>query len=92
MNDSIQRTRRVARTITIELTLCKACSICSEICPRQVLGKDSRGYPVVERLGDCSVCLSCEWHCPDFAIEVAQEKAVAASPSGQPLADNMKEA
>jgi 2-oxoglutarate ferredoxin oxidoreductase subunit delta len=67
------RPRRLARAVTVDLSLCKACGICRAICPRDVFGVDEFGYPVVVRPNDCSVCFACEWHCPDFAIEVDYE-------------------
>jgi len=72
--------------VELELGLCKACGICIELCPEKVFDRDKQGYPVIARPEDCSQCLLCEIHCPDFAIEVRrrarkQPKAAAgASP------------
>jgi 2-oxoglutarate ferredoxin oxidoreductase subunit delta len=68
------RVRRLPAAITVNLSLCKACGICRAVCPRDVFGVDEGGYPVVARPNDCSVCFACEWHCPDFAIEVEFEE------------------
>jgi 2-oxoglutarate ferredoxin oxidoreductase subunit delta len=56
--------------VQLDLTLCKACGICIELCPDKVFDRDKLGYPVISRPDDCSQCLLCELHCPDFALEV----------------------
>jgi 2-oxoglutarate ferredoxin oxidoreductase subunit delta len=66
-----ERKRRVASELVVDLDLCKACGICYALCPRDVFDADERGYPVVARLEACSVCRSCEYHCPDFAISIS---------------------
>lgn len=67
------RLRRQVRAVTVDFSLCKARGICRAICPRDVFGVDESGYPVVVRRNDCSVCLACEWHSPDSAIEIDYE-------------------
>lgn len=62
--------------IAIDLTTCKSCGICVGVCPRDVFDTDERGNPVVARPNDCTACLLCEWHCPDFAVEVRRRKPV----------------
>ena len=49
---------------------CKACGICAALCPKQVLGRDEEGRPVVLAPTACTGCGWCELHCPDFAISV----------------------
>jgi 2-oxoglutarate ferredoxin oxidoreductase subunit delta len=71
--------------VQLDLELCKACGVCIELCPEKVFDRDKLGNPVVARPDDCSQCLICELHCPDFAIEVRRrarksEKAAAAAP------------
>jgi 2-oxoglutarate ferredoxin oxidoreductase subunit delta len=61
--------------VVIDLTTCKTCGICVGVCPKSVFDTDERGHPVVARPDDCTACLLCEWHCPDFAIEVRRRKA-----------------
>ena len=74
-----------ATPVQIDLGLCKACGICIELCPDKVFDRDKLAYPVIARPEDCSQCLICELHCPDFAIEVRrrakkQAKAAAGAP------------
>jgi 2-oxoglutarate ferredoxin oxidoreductase subunit delta len=60
------------RVVALDLDLCKACGICIALCPARVFDADELGNPVVARPDDCTSCLLCEFHCPDFAIEVAR--------------------
>jgi 2-oxoglutarate ferredoxin oxidoreductase subunit delta len=62
------------RAISIDPDLCKACGICVDLCPSSVFDRDELGRPVVARLGDCTSCLFCERHCPDFAIEIERRR------------------
>jgi len=55
---------------------CKACGICSEFCPKKVIGLNDMGAPVIERPDECIGCRFCELHCPDFAITVKERKPV----------------
>jgi 2-oxoglutarate ferredoxin oxidoreductase subunit delta len=59
-----------ASPVRLDLELCKACGVCIELCPEKVFDRDKLGQPVVARPDDCSRCLICELHCPDFAIEI----------------------
>jgi len=51
---------------------CKSCGICSAFCPKNVIGKNDAGEPVIERPDECIGCRFCEVHCPDFAITVIE--------------------
>lgn len=71
--------------VALELELCKACGICIELCPQKVFDRDKLGYPVIARPADCTQCLICEIHCPDFALEVRRRpKMRAAQPAVDP--------
>jgi 2-oxoglutarate ferredoxin oxidoreductase subunit delta len=59
-----------APQVALDRDLCKVCGICIALCPEAVFDRDSQGYPVVARPNDCTSCLLCELHCPDFALEV----------------------
>jgi 2-oxoglutarate ferredoxin oxidoreductase subunit delta len=53
---------------------CKACGICSAFCPRHVIERDDAGKPVFAHPCRCIGCRFCEFHCPDFAITIAEEQ------------------
>ena len=72
-----QAKSRAPEAILIDLDLCKACGICVELCPQLVFDRDELGRPVVARLADCTVCLFCERHCPDFAVDVVRPEGKA---------------
>ncbi len=78
-------------TVLLDVSLCKACGICIELCPTHVFDATELGEAVVARPEDCNRCLLCELHCPDFAIEVRRkEKKVAgdAAPAEAEEADD----
>jgi len=68
--------------VQLDLELCKACGVCIELCPDEVFDRDKLGYPVLARPEDCSQCLLCELHCPDFAIEVRRRERRDAASAG----------
>ncbi len=45
-----------------------------EFCPKNVLEIDREEKVVVVRAEDCIGCRTCEYRCPDLAIEVLVEK------------------
>lgn len=55
--------------VRVNLEWCKACGLCSWICPTKAITSDQMGKPVVDTL-KCVGCLSCEKICPEFAIDV----------------------
>ncbi|MBM3148296.1 MAG: ferredoxin family protein [Actinobacteria bacterium] len=59
--------------ITVDRAQCKACGICIALCSRNVYDRDGLGYPTVARPEACTACMLCDWHCPDFAIEVTRQ-------------------
>ena len=66
--------------IEINSDLCKACNLCIEACPKQVIeigGEiNERGYRCVvpARNEDCIGCRQCAVICPDVAITVYREE------------------
>ena len=63
-------TQQQAPPLTLDVSLCKACGICIALCPEHVFDTAEMGEAVVARPDDCTMCLLCELHCPDFCIEV----------------------
>ncbi len=59
--------------IRINRQWCKACGICIEFCPKDVLEADEERKPVVADEDACIQCMQCEIRCPDFAIVVRSE-------------------
>ncbi len=65
--------------IEVDITLCKGCGICVEMCPMKVLkmsekfGPRGYHYPEVVHPEKCTKCRLCELYCPDFAISVEDE-------------------
>jgi 2-oxoglutarate ferredoxin oxidoreductase subunit delta len=66
--------------VRIHADECKACELCINFCPKDVLGLDKHninalGYhPVTDLLPDnCTGCGICALMCPDLVIEVERE-------------------
>jgi NAD-dependent dihydropyrimidine dehydrogenase PreA subunit len=58
-------------TITIDESGCRACNLCVEICPTEVLEMDAGGdVAKVMRQDDCIGCTSCMYLCPSRCLEV----------------------
>jgi len=58
--------------IKIDKGLCKKCNICVELCPKEVLAADEMGMPRVKDGDACTGCLTCELHCPEYALEIEE--------------------
>jgi 2-oxoglutarate ferredoxin oxidoreductase subunit delta len=61
--------------VAVDRSLCKACGICTALCPREALQIDKEGYPVLCDPERCTSCRICELHCPDFAITMGLDGA-----------------
>jgi 2-oxoglutarate ferredoxin oxidoreductase subunit delta len=58
--------------ISVNREWCKACGICIEFCPKNVLVSDEQGKPNPINIDACIKCGLCELRCPDFAITVEE--------------------
>jgi len=67
--------------VVIDASLCKACGICSGLCPKGVLEPDQGGIPGVAHADECTLCRICELHCPEFAVSVRARASRRASGS-----------
>lgn len=68
---------------TIYRHWCKSCGICIALCPKQVYVKNEVGGPEIAQPDKCIGCLSCEIHCPDFAISIDERYPDRRSHNGQ---------
>ena len=83
MSAAASKTAAGAAQVAVDLDLCKVCGICVNLCPESVFDTDEQSYPVVARPEDCTACLLCELHCPDFAIEVRRPVRKTAGKAGR---------
>jgi 2-oxoglutarate ferredoxin oxidoreductase subunit delta len=66
--------QRKAGEIRVNTAWCKQCGICIAFCAPAVLKANGTGAPEVVHLDACTMCMLCELRCPDFAIEVVEDK------------------
>lgn len=60
-------------TITIDETGCRACDLCVETCPTEVLAMDAAGDKAqVINQDDCIGCASCTYICPSRCISISE--------------------
>ncbi|MBN1970723.1 MAG: 4Fe-4S binding protein [Candidatus Delongbacteria bacterium] len=63
-------------TVALWEDACKGCGICVEMCPTKVwkmtetLVKWNGTMVTVDDPNNCTKCMLCEMHCPDFAIKI----------------------
>lgn len=62
--------------IVINERWCKKCLICLQMCPKNLLEANDKGFPHLKNLHECSECENCAWICPDFAIDITEKDEV----------------
>jgi 2-oxoglutarate ferredoxin oxidoreductase subunit delta len=71
--DCMPKPKPKLKQLVINRNWCKGCSLCVELCPKNVLELDEVEKAVAVRPQDCTCCKLCELRCPDLAIEVETE-------------------
>jgi 2-oxoglutarate ferredoxin oxidoreductase subunit delta len=61
--------RKSLKAFTVNPRYCKSCEICVALCPKKILSMKGKN-PVISDISECTLCATCEVHCPDLAIEL----------------------
>ena len=76
-----QKKTKMSGRVTVDQEICKGCSLCVSVCPRNIMALDrktlnSKGYnpAVCTDQEQCIACGFCGIICPDSAITVEREK------------------
>ena len=60
-------------TLVVTVEWCKACGICMQVCPLEVLGAAEITNRVVVLAPDrCTACGRCEVICPDYVFSIEE--------------------
>jgi NAD-dependent dihydropyrimidine dehydrogenase PreA subunit len=61
------------KKLSITVSWCKACGICMELCPQEVLGAEEVTKKVILIAPEkCNGCGLCELTCPDYVFTVQE--------------------
>jgi 2-oxoglutarate ferredoxin oxidoreductase subunit delta len=75
VNQEIQITPQKKLVVTV--SWCKACGICMELCPRDVLGEEEVTRKVILIAPEeCNGCGLCELSCPDYVFTIEELEEV----------------
>lgn len=76
-----QKKTKIKGRVTVDQEICKGCSLCVSVCPRNIMELDrktlnSKGYnpAACTNQEQCIACGFCGIICPDSAITVEREK------------------
>lgn len=61
------------KKLEVTVSWCKACGICMQLCPRDVLGEEEVTKKVILIAPDkCNGCGLCELACPDYVFTIRE--------------------
>ena len=61
------------KKLVVSVSWCKACGICMQLCPKDVLGEESVTKKVILIAPEkCNGCGLCEVSCPDYVFTVQE--------------------
>lgn len=65
------------KKLVVTVSWCKACGICMELCPKEVLGEEEVTKKVILIAPEkCNGCGLCELSCPDYVFTLEELAAV----------------
>lgn len=71
------------KSLYVNYTWCKGCSICIKFCPKDVFDFSALGQPVVSRPEQCTLCMICVHRCPDFSIIIEPSGTLRPEPQAE---------
>ena len=60
--------------VKVNIDWCKGCGICAVMCPKGIIKVNDKEKAEIIDEEQCIKCRQCEYHCPDFAIVVEEDK------------------
>jgi 2-oxoglutarate ferredoxin oxidoreductase subunit delta len=67
----------LTKKLVVTVSWCKACGICMELCPKEVLGTEEVTKKVILIAAEkCNGCGLCELSCPDYVFSIEDLESV----------------